>query len=161
MSISRDLTLVNIACCDFLQLSLLYCIVSNSLQENFILNLDEILKKCDDLSGNKNIKDNETEINMLEDLLSKVSAFWCNIPCDYSSEIANTSWHQIVSYYIMITITFLIKMFCNILYWYSSIFAKQDPDNVEVLFRCARAYKCKSDLVVNAHETKEACFEGM
>jgi hypothetical protein len=47
-----------------------YCF---SLQDRSILNFDELIKKCDKLAENEILADNEREIGILEDLLTRVS----------------------------------------------------------------------------------------
>ena len=47
-----------------------YCF---SLQDRSIINFDELLKKCDELAQNQIVADNEKEIEILEDLLTRVS----------------------------------------------------------------------------------------
>ncbi|XP_028396155.1 regulator of microtubule dynamics protein 1-like isoform X2 [Dendronephthya gigantea] len=44
---------------------------SESLQDRSILNLDELIKKCDELSENDNATDNAKEMSILEDLLTR------------------------------------------------------------------------------------------
>ena len=48
-----------------------------SLPARSILDLDELLKKCDELSEDENVADNEKEIAILEELLTRVSYNVC------------------------------------------------------------------------------------
>ena len=80
---------------------------SESLQHRSVLNFDELIKKCDELSEDETAANNEKEIAILEDLL------------------------------------------------------KRHPDNVEVLMRFTRAYKCKANLAESNEGRKEAAYKGM